>query len=114
MSMKNLVLKALENLAPKLLAELKSSNSLDQYLQTTAEEISSQIVSLTMEIAKKNGLDKAESLQELAGILASADQAAAEIVLSQMLEFPQDEISQPKQDATTSLQTQTSTMPDLG
>ena len=55
-----LILEALKEKAPQLLAELKESGSLDQFLQDKTEQISSLTNSLAMQIAKHHGMDKAE------------------------------------------------------
>jgi hypothetical protein len=85
--------------APDLHRQLSESGSLKTYLTDLSDEATSNMVSLKMQIAKRQGYENADYLKR-AGILNSAQQAAREIVLGE-LQFPQDETSRPSQAATT-------------
>lgn len=96
-----MVLTALKEKNPALHQQLTEAGTLKAFLSDQAEEINSQIVTLTMELAPKMGHDKAKSLPEAAGILKACEASATETVLAEMLEFPLDETSLPSQDETT-------------
>ena len=86
-----LVLAAMKEKAPQLLAQLKESGSLDQYIQTLAEDISSEITTLSLQIAIKHGYnDPDKTLPERVAIHNGAIPLAREIVLAELLDFPQD------------------------
>lgn len=88
--LQNSVKQALEDKAPSLHRELLAKGELDRYVANLADEINSQTVSLQVSIANKQGLQKETDLTKRVGILNAAGQAAQEIVLSEMLEFPTD------------------------
>lgn len=86
-----LVMEALKHKAPQLMAELQASGNLEEYVSNLTEEIPLEIGSLSMTIAKKQGYDQESDFAKRVGILNSATQVAREIVLAEMLEFPQEE-----------------------
>ena len=88
----NLVREALKNKNPALFNSLQTSGKLNEFVTETAEEISSQIVTRVQEMRRQNKWDNLPPM-ELAQHLKAADATAREIVLSEMLEFPQDETS---------------------
>ncbi len=100
MQMYNLVLEALKNKAPALHKSLEASGKLREYVQDLAEQINSQVVSLTQAQRAQQGWDKLGPL-ECAARMRMADSLNLELVLAQLLEFPQDETSRPSPDETT-------------
>jgi hypothetical protein len=96
-----MVLAALKEKSPALYQQLTDQGRLKAFLLDQAEEINSQIVTLTMELAARQRHDKAKSLAEGAGILKACEASATETVLAEMLEFPLDETSPPSRDETT-------------
>ena len=103
MDMQTTVRNALKEKNPALCSQMTKAGTLTAFVQDLAEEINDQIVTLGMQIAIKNGLNQVPErpLLEKAGIMNMADKMASEIVLAEMLEFPQDETSPQSQDATT-------------
>jgi hypothetical protein len=95
-----IVLAALKEKSPALHRQLADSGKLRDFLTDQAEEIDSQIGTLMMELAAKQGANKAKSLPEKAGILKACESMATEIVLAEMLDFPQDETSPQSQGET--------------
>lgn len=73
------------------MAELQASGNLEEYVSNLTEDISLEISSLSMTIAKKQGYDQESDFTKRVGILNSATQAAREITLATYLEFPQEE-----------------------
>ena len=106
MTMRTLVEAKMKEEAPSLHRQLSTAGSLKQYLDELTDEAKDEMVSLSMMIAKEQGLDKEDNLLKRAGLLGSARQAAREIVLSEMV-FPQDETYQQKQAGTTGSETTT-------
>lgn len=96
-----MVLAALKEKNPALHQQLADQGKLKAFLTDQADEISNQIVTLTMELAARQGHDRAKSLAEGAGILKACEASATETVLSEMLDFPQDETSRQRPDETT-------------
>ena len=101
--MEKTVLLALKDKAPALHQQLSEAGTLRAFLTEQAEEINEQIVTLTMHLAGKQGAFKTPELPlvEKAGILKACEASATETVLSEMLQFPQDETSLPSQEETT-------------
>lgn len=93
MSTPSLVHNALKEQNPTLFSSLQHSGKLTEFVQNRADEIASAIVSRQMELAKFNGLTESTPPMERVGILNMAAGLAREEVLSEMLEFPQDETS---------------------
>lgn len=101
-NLEKMVLAALKDKAPSLHKELAASGKLRAFVTERADEINSEITTLTAEIAHKQPEYKnAKTLMERAGVLKMAEFLAMERVFAEMLEFPQDETSQPSQDETT-------------
>ena len=92
MNTEKLVLAALKEKSPALHRQLAQSGKLQAFVKERSEEIADQRATLTMEIANRNGLQKADPMKAV-GIMSQADSLATESVLSAMLEFPQDETS---------------------
>lgn len=99
----DLVRNALKDKNPALFRDLQMRGGLKDFLAERTQEIQDAIVSRTMEIAKGQGLTEATSPLDKAALLKVAESLASEEVLAEMLEFPQDETSQPSPDATTPL-----------
>lgn len=97
----NLVLTALKEKNPSLHKELQASGKLSEFVRDRADQIADASMTLTMEIARKNGRDKAKTMEEEAGILKMSQALADEKVLAELLEFPQDETSPSSQAETT-------------
>ncbi len=93
MDMQSQVRAALKEKNPALFQQLTTAGTLTAFVQDQAEEINDQIVTLAHQIAAKQGCFKPPFLDPLkqAGIMNSADKAATEIVLAEMLNFPTDE-----------------------
>ena len=89
MSMETTVRLALKDKNPALFKSLAASGELDQIVTERADEINSEIVTLMMELSAKARKTAADPM-ELAQILKGYDAMAREIVLAQMLEFPQE------------------------
>ena len=102
-NVRTLVSDALKDKNPALFRELQIRCKLKDFLAEKTAEIQDAIVSRTMEIAKWHGLTEATSPLDKAAMLKVAESLASEEVLAEMLEFPQDETSQPSPDATTHL-----------
>ena len=88
----SLVREALKHKSPALFSSLQHSGKLNEFVQETADEIASQIVSLVHQMRMHGKWDSLPPM-ELAQNLKMADATAREIVLAEMLEFPQDETS---------------------
>jgi hypothetical protein len=97
-----LVKAALLDKAPALHKQLQESGKLTEYVQDLADQISSEIVSMTQAQRMQGKWDNLGPL-ECARRMKSAENLNQEKVLAEMLEFPQDETSQQNQDETTSL-----------
>lgn len=93
----NLVKAALKDKAPKLYASLQATGKLNEYAVDLAEQIATEVVSLTMEQRQKQGWDKLGPM-ECAARMKTAASLNQESVLAALLEFPQDETSPPSQD----------------
>ena len=89
-NMENVVRLAMKDRAPALYADLESSGKLTSFVKDRAEEIASQIVSMTQ---NQRISEKWDSLgpMECAARIKQADSMNREIVLSEMLEFPTDD-----------------------
>lgn len=98
-----MVLQALKDKAPSLHQQLSEAGTLRKFVTERADEIEEATSDLTMRIASKKGAfrEPFPSPMEKVGILNQAQSLARERVFAEMLEFPQDEISQPSQDETT-------------
>jgi len=96
----NLVRAALKDKNPSLYQELSKAGSLSTFLEERTDEIQDQITSLMMEIRAKGNWESLP-LPELAANLKMAHAQATEIVLAEMLEFPQDETYPQSQGETT-------------
>ena len=105
-NMRALVEAKMKDEAPALYRQMSAAGSLKTYLDDLADEATSAMVSLSMVIAKKHGLDKETNLVKRAGLLNSARQAAREIVLGE-LGFPLDETSPQSRAGTTDSATMT-------
>lgn len=90
---KKTVLAALKEKNPALLQQLTDANQLSSFLEQRTDEINDEIATSTMEIAQKNGREKAKTLEDRAGIIRMAQALATERALGTMLEFPLDETS---------------------
>lgn len=97
MQAETLVKEAIKDKAPKLHAELLAGGKLDKYAQELASQISSEVVSLTQQQRMLERWDKLGPM-ECAARMKTAASLAQEAVLAELLEFPQDENSQPSQD----------------
>ena len=98
----NLVKAALKEKAPELYAQLEKSGKLTDYVTDLADEISSQTVTMTQAQRVKGKWD-ALGPMECAARLKAASAMNKEIALQNVLDFPRDEASQTKPDATMSL-----------
>jgi hypothetical protein len=96
----NLVKDALKAKAPSLHKSLAAQGQLSQYAADLADQISDQVVTLTQAQRVKEGWDKLGPA-ECAAKMRTASSLHRELVLAQMLEFPQDETSPQNQDAIT-------------
>ena len=90
MSMETTVRLALKDKNPALFKELSASGELNQFVMERADEINSAIVTLTMELSNKARM-AAKNPMEVAELLKGYEAMAKEIVLADLLEFPQDE-----------------------
>ena len=91
-------MEALKHKSPLLMEELRLRGNLEAYIEEMASEISSATTSLALQIAKKHGYDQVKTMMEGVALLNGAIPLAMEIVLAEMLEFPQDETSPQNQD----------------
>ena len=98
-----MVLTALKEQNPALHQQMAESGQLRAFLADQAEEINDQIINLATRIAAQHKANEAKSFQEKVGILNSANSMATEIVLAEMLQYPQDETSPQSQGETTPL-----------
>ena len=101
-----LVKDAIKEKAPALHKALVASGALNAYAQDLAEQISSQVVTLTQAQRIKEGWDKLGPM-ECAARMRTASSLNREIVLAEMLEFPQDGTSPQSPDETTPSDPQT-------
>ena len=81
---------ALKDKNPALFKELSASGELHQFVTERADEIQDEIATLTMELSAKARKATSDPM-EVAQILKGYDSMAREIVLADMLEFPQDD-----------------------
>jgi hypothetical protein len=102
----NLVKQAIKDKAPALHRQLSARGELNQYATDLAEEISSQVVTLTMAQRVKGGWDKLGPL-ECAAKMRIASSLNRELVLAEMLELPSDETTPSSPDAATDSPTTT-------
>lgn len=96
----NLVKDALKAKAPSLHNALAAKGQLTQYVADLAEEISDQVVTLTQQDRARGKWDDLGPV-ECAAKMRMASSLNRELVLAQMLEFPQDETSRQNQAETT-------------
>ena len=96
----NLVKEALKAKAPSLHKSLAAKGQLTQYVADLAEEINSQVVTLTQQDRARGKWDNLGPM-ECAARMRMADALNQETVLAEMLEFPQDETSPQNPAATT-------------
>jgi len=101
MAMIQTVLLAIKDKAPKLHKDLKEKGMLNQYAADLADQISEEVVAMTMQDHKRERWDKLDPMARAAKMNA-AKAINREIVLAQMLEFPQDETSPASPGETTS------------
>ena len=93
----SLVKAALKEKAPALLKSLQEAGKLNDYVSELASQISSETVRLTQEQRRREKWD-ALGPMVCAGRMKMADALNQEIVLADLLEFPQDETSPAKPD----------------
>ena len=86
----SLVKAALKEKNPALFKELSASGELHQFVMERADEIDSAIVTLTMELSNKARM-AAKNPMEVAELLKGYEAMAKEVVLADLLEFPQDD-----------------------
>lgn len=96
-----MVLAAMKEKAPALHRQLANQGKLQSFLADQADQINDQISTLAVHLSSQRGMNQAKSLVEKAGIINTATLQATEIVLAEMLDFPQDETSPQKPDETT-------------
>jgi len=97
MQMLNLVKEALKAKAPALHKDLARLGKLTEYVRDLADEINSQVVSMTQQDRARGKWDDLGPM-ECAAKMKMADVLNQETVLSEMLQFPQDETSLQNQD----------------
>ncbi len=102
MQMYNLVLAAIKDKAPELHKQLAAKGELTQYVKDLAEQINSEIVSMTQSQRMRGKWDNLGPV-ECARRMKTAESLNQETVLAEMLEFPQDETFPLSQDETPSL-----------
>ena len=95
--MHNLVKDALKEKAPALHKSLSDSGKLNQYVADLAQQMQSEINSLTDLDSQRNGWSKLDPMERV-GKLNQAKALNREKVLAEMLEFPQDGTLPPNQD----------------
>lgn len=100
MQLYNLVVEALKEKAPDLHKKLSAAGTLREFARDLAAEISSQVVTLTQEQRQRENWDKLGPM-ECAARMRAADLSNLEVVLADLLEFPQDETSPQSPDETT-------------
>jgi hypothetical protein len=83
--------------APELYQSLLKSGGLNEFVLNLAQEISSEVVDLTQAQRFKEHWDKLGPL-ECAARMKMANALNREIVIADMLEFPPEETSPPRQD----------------
>lgn len=93
----NLVREALKHKAPALYKSLSDSGELIPYIKDLAEQINSEVVTLTQAQRRREKWDKLGPM-ECAAKMKMADALNMEIVQNDLLEFPQDETSLQNQD----------------
>lgn len=86
----SLVKEALKEKNPALFKELSASGELHQFVTERADEIDSETVTLMMELSAKARKETSDPM-EVAQLLKGYEAMATEIVLAEMLEFPQDD-----------------------
>lgn len=86
----DLVKAALKDKNPALFKELSATGQLSQFVREKSDEIRSAIVTLTMEMSAKDRAKHANDPMAISSLLKGHEAAAREIVLAEMLEFPQD------------------------
>jgi len=89
MGYKAMVIEAIKTKVPQLHKELQAEGDLEAFAQNLSDEMSAEIDSLSLSIAKKNGYDQAKGREQLS-ILNGAAGLARERVFAEMLEFPQE------------------------
>lgn len=89
MAMIQMVSLALKDKNPALFKELAASGQLNEYVANLADEIQSEVVSLTQAQRTQGKWDDLGPM-ECASKMAVANSLNLELVLAQMLEFPQD------------------------
>lgn len=100
MQMVSLVKAAMKDKAPALHQSLQAEGKLNAYASDLASQISSETVRLTQEQRRREKWDSLGAVA-CAAKMKTADSLNQEIVLHDLLEFPQDETSLQSQDATT-------------
>ena len=88
----NLVKAALKNKNPDLHRSLQQKGELNAFAVDLADQISEQVVTLTQAQRIKEGWDKLGPM-ECAARMRTASSLNRELVLAEMLEFPQDQTS---------------------
>lgn len=96
MTMFQTVKLAIKDKSPSLYASLQSSGKLTEYARDLADQINSEVVSLTQEQRLKQRWDDLGPM-ECAAQMKTAASLNQEAVLAELLEFPQDETSQSSQ-----------------
>lgn len=102
MELRQTIKAALLDRNPKLYKELEAAKTLNEFVADLAKEASSQIVTLTQAQRVKERWDQLGPM-EAAKRMKAADLLNQEIVLADLLEFPQDETFLQNQDETTPL-----------
>lgn len=97
MQMQTTVKEALKEKAPALFKSLQATGKLNEYVMDLAQQINSEIVSMTMEDHRRGKWGQLEPMERV-GRMNQATALNREKVLAEMLEFPQDETSTPSQD----------------
>lgn len=90
MNTDKLVRLALKDKNPALYRDLQARGELETFVTETADEIRERIVSMVQEMRRANKWDNLDPM-ELVQNLTAANATAREIVLAEMLEFPQDD-----------------------
>ena len=101
MQMVNLVKAAMRDKAAALHQRLEAAGKLSAYASDLASQISSETVRLTQEQRRREKWDNLGAMA-CAAKMKMADALNQELVLRDLLEFPQEETSRPSQDETTS------------
>ena len=90
MNTENLVREALKEKNPALFKELSATGQLSQFVTETADEIRQQITDGAMAMMFKQGWNSLPPMERVQKMNA-AQAMMREIVLAEMLEFPQDD-----------------------